>query len=132
MINFSVEYAILGLIYLAKNSDRTVKITEIAEQENIPASFLQKIFQKLSKAKLVKASFGPHGGFILAQSSDKITLKNIMLVMESEIKKQKQKAHEEILKHKDGEYILNILPKIYDNHFNFLEKITLKQIIKNK
>jgi len=130
IISYSVEYAVLGLIYLAKNSGRTIKISEIAEQENIPAPFLQKVFQKLSKAKLVEASVGPQGGFVLAKPANKITLKNIIFVIEPAIEKHTKCINTEILKHKHGKFILNVMPKIYQNHFNFLEKITLKQIIK--
>ena len=132
MINLSVEYALLGLIYLAKNEKRNVKISEIAQAENISVSFLQKVFQKLSKAKIVKATFGPNGGFKLIIPAHKLTLKQVMDVMKKEVNKQHESIINELNKHADGKYLLNIMNKVYQNHMQYINKITLKQIINQK
>ena len=42
------EYAIIGLLYLAKQpAERMVMIDEVSEAEGVPKSFLAKIFQAL-------------------------------------------------------------------------------------
>ena len=44
VVNNTILYALLGLIYLAKNTKRSVKIGEIAKAEKISVSFLHKVF----------------------------------------------------------------------------------------
>src|SRR3989338_10635715 len=83
VVNNTILYALLGLIYLAKNTKRSVKIGEIAKAEKISVSFLHKVFQALSRGKIVKASFGPNGGFVLARPAGKINLYQIIKDMKT-------------------------------------------------
>lgn len=130
ILNNSVKYALLGLIYLVHHSDRKIKIIEIAEKENIPVAFLRKVFQKLSKANIVKATLGPQGGFMLNKKAQDIKLIDVIFAIEAaEIKKCKKLVSKDIRNHYDGKQILKILSKIYDNHINFMSSINLKQII---
>src|SRR3989338_11630835 len=84
VVNNTILYALLGLIYLAKNTKRSVKIGEIAKAEKISVSFLHKVFQALSRGKIVKASFGPNGGFVLARPAGKINLYQVIKVIKTE------------------------------------------------
>jgi Rrf2 family protein len=82
----SVEYAIHGLIYLAKaNSSTTVLITDIASQIAVPEAYLRKIFQQLTKAGLVLSLRGSHGGFSLARAPVAISLKDIVEAIEGSL-----------------------------------------------
>lgn len=84
------EYGIIGLLYLARQSEgRTVMIDEISEAENISKSFLAKIFQSLSKAKLVRSARGAHGGFRLAKTPSQITVLEILQCVETGFALQK-------------------------------------------
>ena len=86
----AVEYAIIGLLYLAKQpADRTVMIDEISEQERIPKSFLAKIFQSLAKGGFVLSHRGAGGGFSLAKPADEINLLQILNCIESAFALQK-------------------------------------------
>ena len=69
MLSNSCQYAIRAILYLAYNSSNSKKIGSkiIADKINIPAPFLAKIFQKLSKEKIIRSSKGPHGGFYLTE-----------------------------------------------------------------
>jgi len=84
-VSRSTEHAIIGLMWLARNEGKTLKIEEIAEKENLSESYLEKVFQKLSQKKLVTPKFGPGGGFVLNKNPKKI---NILEVMEIFQKKQ--------------------------------------------
>ena len=84
------EYAIIGLLYLAKQPERrTVMIDEISEAERIPKSFLAKIFQSLAKAGFVESHRGAHGGFSLARPAAEINLLQILNCVEREFALQK-------------------------------------------
>jgi Rrf2 family protein len=51
--------------------------------EGVPFAFLSKIFMDLEKGKLVSASYGANGGYILARSSGKIAVMDIVKLLEN-------------------------------------------------
>lgn len=67
MLSNSCKYAIRSILYLAINGSEAQKISSktIAEEIEIPAPFLAKILQTLSKEKIICSSKGPRGGFYL-------------------------------------------------------------------
>jgi Rrf2 family transcriptional regulator, iron-sulfur cluster assembly transcription factor len=84
------EYAIIGLLYLAKQpAERTIMIDEISEAEGVPKSFLAKIFQSLAKGGFVRSHRGAGGGFSLAKSAGQITLLQVLQCVEGVFALQK-------------------------------------------
>jgi Rrf2 family transcriptional regulator, iron-sulfur cluster assembly transcription factor len=84
-MQFSIgcEYAIHGLLYLAMQPpDEVVLVTDVAHAQNLPVSYLAKVFQLLSKAGLVKSFRGAHGGYMLALPPDQMTLRDITQAIE--------------------------------------------------
>ena len=80
------DYAILGLLRLAQAGNRPiVMLSEIAEQEDLPESYLAKVFQALTHAGLVRSRRGVRGGFALARAPESITLKQIIEAVEGPI-----------------------------------------------
>jgi len=68
------EYGVLGLLALARRPfGELVLLETIASEEDIPVSFLGKIFQSLARAGLVKSVRGSGGGFALAQEPGSIS-----------------------------------------------------------
>jgi len=131
-INLSIEYALLGLIYLGKNPDRSVKISEIAKEEKIPLAFLQKVFQDLSKSKIVVSTFGPNGGYRLAMPAEKITMGKIFSILRPIINRRYAYFSKELLKHPDGKLLSDFFTSFHEEISRHLENILLKQIIDNK
>ena len=84
------EYAIIGLLYLAKQPpERMVMIDEISEAEGVPKSFLAKIFQSLAKSGFVSSHRGQGGGFSLAKPAGAITLLQVLQCIEGVFALQK-------------------------------------------
>lgn len=79
-----VEYAVLSALYLAKQ-DRPCDIGEISKGQEIPVSFLAKIMQDLSKAKIVVSRRGVYGGFALARPAKDINLLDILRAVEGPV-----------------------------------------------
>jgi len=74
-VNRSTGYALLALGYIAKNQGEGVVLSEdIAQKYDIPLEYLLKILQKLVRANVLRSKRGPHGGFSLAKSTQKITM----------------------------------------------------------
>jgi len=62
----SAEYAIRSFVYLARIPDgKFAMARHIAEEEQIPAHFLAKILQELTRKGLLRSNKGPSGGFAL-------------------------------------------------------------------
>ena len=69
MLSNQSKYAIRGVIYLALHASKSNRLgsKEVGEKINVPQPFLAKIFQILSKEKIIESSKGPKGGFYLSQ-----------------------------------------------------------------
>ncbi|MEN8124772.1 MAG: Rrf2 family transcriptional regulator [Bacteroidota bacterium] len=81
MLTNQSKYAIRAVLCLAINTNSNNKMgsKDVAERIDIPAPFLAKIFQSLSKAKLIKSTKGPNGGFYL---TDKERHNNLLDIVE--------------------------------------------------
>ena len=85
-ISSKTIYAIAALEELGRSSDREVlKIKEIAATANIPQNFLEQILLELKKQGLLSSIKGAHGGYKLAKDLKDITLKDVVLILESDI-----------------------------------------------
>jgi Rrf2 family protein len=82
LVTRETDYAVRTVLYLAKNSDRRVSVTEIAEAMSIPKSFLAKLLQRLVKNHVLLSSRGVNGGFALAKKASAISLLDVMEVMQ--------------------------------------------------
>ena len=75
----SAEYAIRAFVRLAQVSEgRITRARQIAELEGIPAPFLAKILQQLTRSGQLRSSKGPTGGFALRLPAEAISLRRIV------------------------------------------------------
>jgi len=79
----SVEYGIHCLLWLV-DDDRPLSSRDLAELQGVSPSFLAKIFPKLEKAGLVRASEGVRGGYRLAKPAETITVLQIVDAIEGD------------------------------------------------
>lgn len=78
MFSLTSEYAMRAVVYLAENDSGTRVTHEIAKATQVPAGYLAKVLQALSRAGLVTGNRGLHGGFRLAKPAEKITLFDVL------------------------------------------------------
>lgn len=87
MLTTKSRYAVMAVIEVAsKNVLTPMKLADISINQNIPLSYLEQIFLKLKKADLVSSVKGPGGGYHLKNSSDNITIENIIDAVEENLK----------------------------------------------
>lgn len=85
-LSSQVRYAISGIFDLAYNADlKPVQLRVIGERQNIPARYLEQIFQRLRRAGLVQGKRGPGGGYTLLRGTSEITLRDIVEAVEGPI-----------------------------------------------
>jgi Rrf2 family protein len=73
------RYATLALFDIAFSSDgKPTQVRQIAERQDIPARFLEQIFQDLKRAELVDGKRGRNGGYFLRRTPAEITLGDVV------------------------------------------------------
>lgn len=78
-------YALRGLAVLARRPlGESVPLTEIAEAEHLPPSFLAKAFQKLARHGMVAAQRGPGHGYVLARPAADISVRAVLEAIEGD------------------------------------------------
>jgi len=81
----STEYAIRSFVYLARVPDgKFAMARQIAEDEKIPAHFLAKILQELTRKGLLRSNKGPSGGFSLRVPASQIKLLDLVEALDGQ------------------------------------------------
>jgi Rrf2 family protein len=82
----SIEYAIHGLIYLARaGSEKAVLLSDIASAVKVPKEYMRKIFQMLTRGGLVAGRRGAGGGYRLARPPEELTLRQAVEAVEGSL-----------------------------------------------
>jgi len=127
------RYAVMAMADLASNTSvGPVSLTEISFRQNISLAYLEQIFIKLKKNKLVKSSRGATGGYLLEKPASEIKLSNIIFAVDEEVrvlncKKNSKKG----CNNKSTKCITHNLWDELDQHINgFFEKVKLQDLVK--
>ncbi len=75
------DYGLQAIFALAQSS-KCVSAKQIAQEHNLPVAFVKKLLQRLCRAGLVKASVGKQGGYALARSPEKISIRELLEALE--------------------------------------------------
>jgi Rrf2 family protein len=86
-LSHASSYAIHALGYMAAQADnRLVASHHVARAQHIPERFLLKILRPLVSAGILRSVKGPNGGYRLARPAAKITLLEIIEVMDGPVR----------------------------------------------
>lgn len=85
-ITRQADYALRAMLYLARlEPNERAATSKIAEEQEIPPSFLAKIISQLSIAGLIHTSRGAHGGVSLARKPKEISLLEVVEAIDGPI-----------------------------------------------
>lgn len=85
-ITRQADYALRAMLYLARlETNERAATSKIAEEQEIPPSFLAKIISQLSIAGLIHTSRGAHGGVSLARKPSEISLLEVVEAIDGPI-----------------------------------------------
>jgi Rrf2 family transcriptional regulator, iron-sulfur cluster assembly transcription factor len=77
------RFAVTAMVDLAMRQNRgPVTLAAISERQHISLSYLEQLFGKLRRAKLVSSVRGPGGGYNLAQPPQQITVAQIVTAVD--------------------------------------------------
>jgi Rrf2 family transcriptional regulator, cysteine metabolism repressor len=80
------EYGVRLLIELGRQGrDQPVSLKAIADAENLPLAYLERIVALLKRAELVDSTRGAHGGYQLARPAADIAMDEVVLALEGSL-----------------------------------------------
>jgi len=80
------EYGVRLLIELGRQPQgQPVSLKAIAEAENLPLAYLERIVALLKRAELVESTRGAHGGYQLARAPEMIAMDEVVLALEGSL-----------------------------------------------
>lgn len=81
MLSDTAEYALRAVLFIADrsgNGNHPVPVEIVARTLGMPANYLSKTLNQLTKAGILSSQRGPHGGFRLATGADDLRLVQIV------------------------------------------------------
>jgi Rrf2 family transcriptional regulator, iron-sulfur cluster assembly transcription factor len=81
------KYAARALVELALDDcGAPLGVAEIARRQRIPERFLEQIFGDLRRANVLSSRRGAHGGYTFAVSPEKISVLDIVEILDGEVR----------------------------------------------
>ena len=129
------RYAVMALVDLARfDNINPVSLRDISLRQNISLDYLEQIFFKLKKNKIVKSIRGNQGGYVLSKNPNEIKLTNIFHAVDEKVKTVQ--CNKDSKKGCNGRTTKCITHNLWDeleNHINsFFEQKSLKDLIQDK
>ena len=82
-VSRSVGYGLLAAGYIAQHKGKNLVLSQdVAKKYKIPLEYLLKIMQQLVKVHILRSKRGPRGGFSLARPLNKITMLEVIEVID--------------------------------------------------
>lgn len=80
------RYAVTAMLDLALHADSgPVSLADISERQGISVSYLEQLFAKLRRQKLVGSVRGPGGGYRLSRSSGEISIAEVIAAVDETV-----------------------------------------------
>ena len=81
------RYAVMALADLAKfDPNEPVSLRDISLRQGISLVYLEQLFLKLKKNKIVKSIRGQKGGYVLNKNASEVKISDILLAVDEKIK----------------------------------------------
>jgi len=123
------RFAVTAMVDLALRQNRgPVTLAAISERQHISLSYLEQLFGKLRRAKLVSSVRGPGGGYNLAQQAQSITVASIVSAVDEPLDATqcggKENCHDEqrCMTH-------DLWAKLNDKMYEYLDSVKLSDLV---
>jgi Rrf2 family iron-sulfur cluster assembly transcriptional regulator len=108
-----------------------VTLAEISARQKISLSYLEQLFGKLRRHRLVESVRGPGGGYCLAKDMSEMTVADIILAVDEPIDatqcggKENCRDEQKCLTH-------DLWATLNQRIFDYLESVTLRQLVESQ
>ena len=129
------RYAVMALADLAKfNTNKPISLRDISLRQGISLLYLEQIFLKLKKNKIVVSARGMNGGYNLNKDASEIKISEVLNAVDEKVKTIG--CTKESKKGCNGKYVKCITHNLWDElelHINdFFNKKNLGDLIKGR
>lgn len=126
------RFAVTAMVDLAMHhGSGPVTLAEISGRQKISLSYLEQLFGKLRRHRLVESVRGPGGGYNLARDMAKLSVADIILAVDEPIDATQCGGRENC--HDDQKCLTHDLwAALNDRIFGYLESVTLRQLVDNQ
>lgn len=124
------KYGLKAMFELSLSHSRgPISIKVIAKKQNIPEQYLEQIFSKLKKAKLIKSVRGAQGGYLLSRKASDITVYDILSVLEGPVSISECLENEDLCENSDACVTKLVWAKMKESMENVMKSITLCDMV---
>src|SRR6188508_3878434 len=125
------RFAVTAMMDLAmRHTHGPVTLSAISERQHISLSYLEQLFGKLRRAKLVTSVRGPGGGYCLARPTNAISVAEIITAVDEPIDATQCAGKENCID--DRRCVTHDLwAHLNDRIFDYLESVSLRQLVDN-
>lgn len=135
-LNTKGRYAVMAMADIARcGQGKAIPMAQIAERQHISLPYLEQLFSKLRRAKLVSSMRGPGGGYVLARPADIIYIGEIMQAVGEPVKMTRcNRDTSDIGGCIDGDDCIThtLWNALSDHIYSFLGSISLQDVIDKK
>lgn len=123
------RFAVTAMIDLAMCGGKTpVTLAAISERQKISLSYLEQLFGKLRRSKIVGSVRGPGGGYYMARPGNKISVADIVVAVDEPLDATKCGGKGNC--HDEQQCITHELwMGLNDNIMGYLKGVTLQQLV---
>jgi len=131
------RYAVMALLDLQAIQKESkgacpVKLSEIAERQEISLSYLEQLFAQLRRGGLVKSVRGPGGGYLLQNDAAETWLSDVVMAVDEPIKIARCKKGEGNCMSNGSRCNTHHLWSALEDHLNyFLQTVSLEMVSSN-
>jgi Rrf2 family iron-sulfur cluster assembly transcriptional regulator len=123
------RFAVTAMADLAmRGGQNPVTMAAISGRQKISLSYLEQLFAKLRRSKIVESVRGPGGGYYLARPAEKITIAEIILAVDEPLDATSCGGKGDC--HDDRQCITHDLwMGLNEKIFDYLASVTLRQLV---
>lgn len=129
------RYAMVALADLAlQPPDSPVSLSDVAKRQDISVAYLEQLFVKLRRAKLVQSVRGPGGGYRLAKPATEIRVAEVLAAVDETVSAlHKGAAASGATSGSKAQSLTNRLWESFSAHvYVFLHQTRLSDVINNE
>ena len=125
------RFAVTAMIDLALRVGMgPVTLAAISQRQRISLSYLEQLFGKLRRSRLVESTRGPGGGYTLARKAAEITIADIVLAVDEQLDATSCGGKEDCMGNFGGPCMTHELwSALNERMLEFLRAVTLQRLV---
>jgi Rrf2 family transcriptional regulator, cysteine metabolism repressor len=128
-------YALQAVMMLARHNEKgAITVRDIAQEENLPAKFLELILLELKHARLLDSVRGNKGGYKLRRDPADIRLSEVIRLIDGPLAPFGDADHLRTLIAQDSDHraLYRVFLDVRDSAAHILENTTIADLVRSK